>query len=353
MEHGFPPGTDLATVRTETVIVHVVMLLLVLTSIGGLFLTRRKPATNATICGWGLVVIAAPVGAMLVRATLNFHVKTTAAPFLIGYVLFVWLISLIGIIRSHISVKRQAESSPLGCVVLSLLMLGILITAMLPAVPTATEAARRSQCKSHLKQLAVSFLNYLDTHRTFPIAIDGSPAISWRVQLLPFFDQEKLFETYDQHSTWNSEQNQPIAEIQVSTLGCPSRHAPLTDKKGRYFSDYAMLTGPHTFSGDFQPRTPVGITDGASNTLAIVEAAGLNIVWTEPRDAQVGREPLGINFKGTGKNDSPGIMSSWHVGGAQASLADGSIRYLSQDIDQRVLKALTTPNGGEALPEQY
>lgn len=72
MEHGFPPGTDLATVRTETVIVHVVMLLLVLSSIGGLFLTRRKPATNATICGWGLVVIAAPVGAMLVRSTLIF-----------------------------------------------------------------------------------------------------------------------------------------------------------------------------------------------------------------------------------------------------------------------------------------
>ena len=87
-----------------------------------------------------------------------------------------------------------------------------------------------------------------------------------------------------------------------------------------------------------------------------VEAVGLNIVWTEPRDADVSRVPIGVNLKGTGKTDSPGLMSSYHqVNGGRAMmvLADGSVRFINQSIDPHALKSLTTIAGGEPLPPDW
>ncbi|MFT5326693.1 MAG: prepilin-type processing-associated H-X9-DG protein [Planctomycetaceae bacterium] len=355
MEHGFPPSVSLSTISTEMVVAHVTMLLLVFGSVGGLFLTRKRSASSTDIWIWAALILAAPLGAVITHQTLNRFGKDAAGPFLYGYVFFVWMISFVGMVRCHRSLKTQQKSSPMGCSISCLIALGLLIMFLLPAVPQAREAARRSQCKSHLKQIGIALLNHLDEHGSFPHASVGNPTVSWRVQILPHFDQQKLFEKYDQKSPWDSEVNDPIARIQVSGMSCPSRRNPPNgvSDNGRFFTDYTMLTGPGTFSGNFEPRNPAGIKDGASNTLAVVEAAGLNIIWTEPRDANVDREPLGINFKGKGEFDSPGLMSAWHLGGAQATFADGSVRFISQDIDPAVLKALTTVDGGEQLPQSY
>ncbi len=91
------------------------------------------------------------------------------------------------------------------------------------------------------------------------------------------------------------------------------------------------------------------MTDGLANTLAVTEATGLNIVWTEPRDAELGRNPLGINLAGDETSASRGIASSWHEGLVNAAMADGSVRSLSENIDPQVLKALTTISGGEPV----
>lgn len=355
MEHDFPPGSNWNSVSGSAIAIHVLMLALVLSSIAGLFWTRRRPATASDLWGWVTMIIIAPIGAVFVRSMLGYYAKTAATPFLVGYVLFVWLVSLAGFFRSHISLKRQGLSSAGGCVFASLLALGLLMTALLPAVPQAREAARRSQCKNNLKQIGLALHNFVDEHGEFPHASAGNPTVSWRVQILPHFDQHNLFEKYDQKTPWDSETNDPIARTQVSGMSCPSRRTPSNgaSEDGRIFTDYTMLTGPGTISDHFEPRNPAGIKDGASNTLAVVEAAGLNIIWTEPRDASVNREPLGINFKGKGNYDSPGLMSSWHVGGAQATFADGSVRFINQDIDPAVLKALTTVDGGEQLPQSY
>lgn len=181
MEHGFPPGVDWQSTPGPTVAAHILMLALVHSSVGGLFLTRRRPATTSDMWGWAVMIMFAPLGAVLVRGMLGIYAKAAATPFLVGYVLFVWLVCLAGLIRGHISLRNQGQSSEVGCVIVSLVALGLLITAMLPAVPTAREAARRSQCKSHLKQLGVALLNHLDEHGSFPTASAGDPAVSWRV----------------------------------------------------------------------------------------------------------------------------------------------------------------------------
>jgi len=59
---------------------------------------------------------------------------------------------------------------------------------------------------------------------------------------------------------------------------------------------------------------------------------------------------VGVNLVGQGKRDSPGAVSSYHPHGGFVAMADGSVRFLTNQTDPNVLKALLTADGGEVLP---
>jgi len=95
-------------------------------------------------------------------------------------------------------------------------IIGILVGLLLPAVQAAREAARRMQCSNNLKQLGLSLHNYESAFKRFPAANAGSGCrnsaicptnttgrarISAHVFLMPFFEQNAL---YDQYSSANS-----------------------------------------------------------------------------------------------------------------------------------------------------
>jgi prepilin-type processing-associated H-X9-DG protein len=102
---------------------------------------------------------------------------------------------------------------------------------------------------------------------------------------------------------------------------------------------------------DRQPLPLGKIKDGSSNTIAVMEACGQNIVWNEPRDLDGTTTPAAINLRGKTRYDSPAMMSSLHQGGAHVLLADGTVRFISQDIDPQTLKALVSADGGERIGE--
>jgi len=77
-------------------------------------------------------------------------------------------------------------------------IIAILIALLLPAVQQAREAARRTQCKNNLKQLALAAHNYHDTHNSFPLnAGDSLYGYSAQAQLLPFHEQGNLHDLID------------------------------------------------------------------------------------------------------------------------------------------------------------
>jgi len=92
------------------------------------------------------------------------------------------------------------------------------------------------------------------------------------------------------------------------------------------------------------------VTDGVSNTLAIVEACGLPVVWTEPRDVDLAEQRVGVNLPGDQPGRSRGVVSSYHPQGGHVAMADGSVRFMSADIDPGVLRALLSATGGEPPP---
>jgi prepilin-type processing-associated H-X9-DG protein len=220
----------------------------------------------------------------------------------------------------------------LGCMMV--LCVPCLIALLLPAIQSAREAARRASCTNHLKQIGLALHMYHDTYNSFPPAYvpdeNGRPAHSWRVLILPFLEENVLYQRYDFNEPWDSPANQRLAEEMVSVYRCPS-------EKGGMNTDtsYVMIVGPNTISDGPRAVTFREIADGTAHTIAVVEMAGSGIHWMEPRDLPV----QGLY----------GLPQSQHYGVANVLMCDGSVRTLGDWIDPGTILKMATIDGGEPV----
>ncbi|MEJ7595305.1 MAG: DUF1559 domain-containing protein [Planctomycetaceae bacterium] len=270
------------------------------------------------------------------------------------------IICMIGGLREFLRSERESGLKP----ALSILEVGVILVIQailcalcLPTVGSGT-STRRTTCKNNLKQLALAMHNYHDVYGRFPVAAgirSEAPKqvpVSWRVALLPYIEQSQLFTEYNPEMPWNSQANLPIAARRIALYICPSQPViAQSNAESQFFTSYVVPTGNHSiFPMDGKPaHSLTEITDGTSNSLLIMEACGTRIVWTNPQDIDVDSTTIGINLPGHEPGLSDGIMSSHHTGGAQAALADGSVRFISADTDPKLLKALLTVDGKEEV----
>jgi prepilin-type processing-associated H-X9-DG protein len=218
---------------------------------------------------------------------------------------------------------------------------GVLLALLLPAVQAAREAARRTQCSNNLKQIALAFHNYHDTYGTFPPAYipdeNGRPMHSWRVLILPFLEQQALYNMYNFDEPWDSPANAMVTSTAIPVFQCPSDPG-----SGIANTNYMVITGPGTVFEGSQAVSFREIRDGTSNTLLVVEVTGTNTSWAEPVDLDA--NSLTLPFA-RGSN-SPG---SYHPGGINAAMCDGAVQFLADSIDPTTFRALTTRSGGEVV----
>jgi prepilin-type processing-associated H-X9-DG protein len=218
-------------------------------------------------------------------------------------------------------------------------------------VELAREAGRRSTCSCRLKQIGLGLQNYADGSGCFPAAYtlhNAEPAASWRVQLLPMFGEQTLYERYRLQEPWDSAVNRRLADdfaARASSFRCPSASAdqPLA------FTNFMMPVGAGAISDGPQARLlkEVSTGDGTSNTLAVVEMAPTDIYWNEPRDLPLNRMSFRLNAP-----TAPSV-SSRHPGGATVVFADGHTQFLSDDISPAVLRALITVHGNDAIGPEF
>jgi len=244
-------------------------------------------------------------------------------------------------------------------------IIAVLIALLLPAVQQAREAARRSECKNNLKQLGLAFHNYHDTYNQFPpgcIDHGAAAAWSWAAFLLPSMDQQPLYNTLNVggNSAVTVAYNSPIKGFR-----CPSDTGPIanTVHNSQTLSNYVGANNAGTASVAVMPANGNGlvrrngnlsvrdVTDGTSQTIAVGERA-----WVVPGTASTqgaGNVLSASNATGaaTGANSFAALVgtanialnaasvtsegfSSVHEGGAQFLLADGSVRFISENISQ-------------------
>jgi hypothetical protein len=229
---------------------------------------------------------------------------------------------------------------------------------LVPAIERARNSGTKFNCRGRLKRVGIAMYNYADQNGgRFPdldSSGPGDPPQSWRIAVLPFLGHEKLHSTYSPPLTWEAVANRPTAQAKLWEMSCPLNNFS-TDELGRRYTDFAAVSGPQTAfpGGKGMEIEAISKADGLSQTTLLGECCGLNIVWTEPRDIDTAKQKIGINLAGDGPHRSSSILSSSHRGGAFVVFADGDVRFLSEKIDQNVLKALTTATGGEPLPNDY
>lgn len=243
--------------------------------------------------------------------------------------------------------KRSKSSGGTPWVIIGVVIFGGLFVCggglaalLLPAVQQAREAARRTQCKNNLKQIGLAMHNYHDTYNFFPAAhlndSQGKPRLSWRVSILPFVDDSSRFNSYSFNEAWDSPANSALLRPLPFAYSCPSHMGPGQTTN----TAYATITGETSLLGDGRCHSIKETTDGTSNTLMVVEACRLEIPWMKPQD---------IDQATLGRVGDPSGVSSKHRGGVHVLLADGSVRFVSENVDPQVMKALTTRNGDEQL----
>jgi hypothetical protein len=228
------------------------------------------------------------------------------------------------------------------CLIVLIACGGVLVSLRLGRMGLSHRPSPRTQCSNNLKQIALAFHNYHDVYGTFPPAYiadeAGQPKHSWRVLLLPFLNQQALYDAYDFDESWDSPINAMVTETMLPVFQCPAEPVPRMPT-----TNYMVITGPGTVFEGERAAAFRDIVDGTSNTLLIVEVTGSGTHWAEPVDLDVSE--LVFPFA-SGENS----LGSQHPGGSQAAMCDGAVRFLRNTMDSGTCKALVTKAGGEAVP---
>jgi prepilin-type processing-associated H-X9-DG protein len=220
----------------------------------------------------------------------------------------------------------------------------VAIAMMIPAAHSSRLAARRAQSVNNLKQIGLAMHNFQSANDRFPADVrakDGKPLLSWRVQILPFIEQMPLFNEFKLDEPWDSPHNKALLERMPSTFAVPGSPAEPGMTFYRGFSGQGAL---------FDLALPQGvelakITDGTSNTIALVEAREA-VPWTRPEgEIPFKAEPQKPETLRTLVEPLGGHAS----GGFNALFCDGSVRFLRETINPIVLRAIITRDGGEVV----
>jgi prepilin-type N-terminal cleavage/methylation domain-containing protein len=250
-------------------------------------------------------------------------------------------------------------------------IIGILVALLLPAVQAAREAARRIHCANNLKQWALAAQGYHDTNKVLPMGDMPSPVgWMWKATLLPWIEEQNVYNLIP----WScggdcsdciaglTDAGNPAGKL-ISATFCPS------DQDGFQLwtaTPYYKANSPSSYLGNSGTSAPgqSGPFDGVLFWGSAVRLADvrddLNWGWSL---CGAGYDSLGTGdglmitqngfFQGSSATDNDiNHYWSYHPGGGQFALLDGSVQFLPYIIDFNVFKAFGTKAGQEQVDQQ-
>jgi hypothetical protein len=200
-----------------------------------------------------------------------------------------------------------------------------ILALLLPSTNRGRGAARRTQCKNNLKQIALALHNYESVYHELPPAYTvnehGLPLHSWRTLILPYLDQQALYDSIDLTKPWDDPVNAlPRATI-VGAYYCPSMSRPAGH------TTYCAVSKPEScLLPSRSHSTPYGRSAPGEKWMVIEVMPEQSRHWMSPIDA--GEEfILALNSE----------TKMAHPGGTHVACADGTVQFVSASmpVDER------------------
>jgi len=182
------------------------------------------------------------------------------------------------------------------CLGIAVAILGFHILAFFSIQP-ASESARQMQCRNNIKQIAHALVNYYSTNDCLPPAYtvdeNGKPLHSWRVLLLPYMDEARLYKKIRLNEPWDSEYNKQFHSQMPLTFSCPT----VPQKKRKFtMTSYMRIVGPNTTTTGPDSVAFDDIGHPLEEIVALVEVYP-TINWMEPIDISPEQFAAGIDPK--------------------------------------------------------
>lgn len=226
------------------------------------------------------------------------------------------------------------------------------------------EAAMRTLSTNNLKQIGLAMHNFHDAFRKFPPAVvygpDKKPWHSWRVLILPFLDQQPLFNQYKFDEPWDGPNNKKLIGKMPEVYS-----DPIHGENKDFFTHYAALTGDgmafpvkgcefdETKDDMFKSLTMGSganglqdFVDGTANTLLVgTIGPDQKIPWSKPEDIFITAKLPGLGQKG-------GFAARYASGERKAGLflfGDGHVQSIRDDVTAESFVKLATIGGREVI----
>ncbi|QDU30133.1 Type II secretion system protein G precursor [Anatilimnocola aggregata] len=287
---------------------------------------------------------------------------------------------------------RRPTGFTLVVLLVVIAIIGVLVALLLPAVQAAREAARRTHCKNNFKQLALAIHNYHDTFLYLPPGyISSNPGVStnstwcrtggvqgapFTVLILPYSEQATMHSRFDFNVVFQDVSNQMAAAngavvVPLKMYQCPSDIRFVKNKQlNSYFGVQGGGSAPDCGNSSCSPANERGMyvtgmlfggsklgfrnaTDGSANVFLLGESRYGNAAWAASakqdgcaytRNLAGAQDAINLH-KNQGIHDTRGF-SSHHPGGAGFAMLDGSVHFVSQNIDLSMYRQLAQRDDG-------
>ena len=309
--------------------------------------------------------------------------------------------------------RASKEESRVAFTLIELLVIiaiiGVLAALIVPAVQSAREAARRAKCNNNLRQIGIGLQAYNTTYKKYPVGGAGSASLtnvairrqwrpSWGSVILPYIEQSPLYDSLDLDTTYLDPVNQVGGAKIVPTYICPSspRGSMLrpngdtpnstilfgrTDYAGNYGERSLRCDPPANCQNNYGTSSSAGrgmmlfgfnpqlrlsdVIDGAANTIFVGEAPqSLHSIWIGHKNLFDQSAPLNEHTKASsqwascalGFNSPEGNFCdfgqefhSYHSGGANFVMVDGSTHFVAETVDLKSFAAMLSRRGGDVI----
>ena len=240
------------------------------------------------------------------------------------------------------SLKPQVEGSQVRVHIDGLEKHSATLDLVARVVQAIEENLRRDSNVQRFRNIMLAMHNYHDTHKAFPPADkhrnkEGKHGLSWRVHILPYVEQQALYDQFRLNEPWDSPHNIKLIEKMPDIYASDSAIS-LLEKMRPGYTTFLAPVGERTISGGAKATKFPDITDGTSNTVAVLEVKPEKAVpWTAPQDyAFDPKDPLSGVLIGKG--------GTWLCGAA-----DGSVHQVRGDVSKKTALFLFQMSDGNPV----